>query len=171
MNISKKGINRLIFKSFMEIVIVLSVLIASYIVFNTNNLYSYADYIEENRDKEFNVMVNYNQSNKDLSDILYIENLLNKGELSIKNPNKNNKKLNIYLLIEENQNINFAGMEIDINGKKLSLENIKKVDDKYILLLDNVNLKGYEDKYLTISLLGDPYINDNFEYSFMVENS
>ncbi len=170
-NITNSSINRLIRKSILEILLVVIILIISYTVFTNANL-STASLIAKNYDEsQYNVYVMYGKTASNNDAIALNENIIDQGELSIKNPNKTSIYADIVLMVKDEKNINWEDIKMTIDGKIVDLDKKMLTNGYYEIDIKTIDMQAYETYKNTITLFGNPLENPKIDYTFKIIES
>ena len=147
-------------------IVVLVFTTVAYIGFTKGPLASYADIAEANDRANLDLQVLYGKEN---DAVLYSENLLAKGLLSIKNPNKHVVTANIKFKIS--RSVDLSTLDIIINGRPLDVEKKEVVGDYYLIPVSQYEMEAYETITFDTGIYGNPYNTDAFEYNFDITES
>mgnify|MGYP003571372210 CR=1 FL=1 len=160
----KKEYNKEILRYIGEIFVVITFMIVSYIVFSQSNLASYASIAADNYKGNIDLQVLYGRD-----DIQENDTLLDKGTLSVKNPNKHVVKAQVNLKLSKSANLD--ALNIVVNGKSLNLNDVKSDADYYIIPVEEYQMEAYEDKTYDTTFYGDESKLVAFNYIYDVQES
>lgn len=166
--ISKKGINRLIFRSIMELTMVVLCLILSYIVFTSNNLASSAKIAEASVVNGYSFQTRFARTDENINDIMTFSNLLDKGELTVRNPNATEKEVKLIMIIENAIKDDIEDIEIKIDDATVDTNKAIAIGDNLEIEIEDCSISGYSNYKGVVAFYGDPYRVSNFNYSFRV---
>lgn len=166
---SKKGINRLIREKIVEIIFISLVVVLSYVLFSSNNLSEAASVAREYTEHGSSLQSSFARSEKDIELVESSRDLIDRGSLSIKNPNETSEKLTIYLVVDEDT---FEkDFEIKVDGNIVKRDSIiLNENGQYIQLMD-VSLDSYEQRSLKIEIVGDSMKIGRVDYQFEISKS
>lgn len=165
--VNKKGINTLIFRTVLEISMVVLFLIMSYFVFSTNNLAGSAQIAEAYSSSDYDFQTTFSRTSDDINDIMTFSNLMDKGELVVRNPNRTDKSVKVVLVIESVENVGFNGLEIKFNDETVNLSNVLSDGNKYEIELNEISIEAYAN-YRGVVALYNNGDYENFNYSFQI---
>lgn len=168
--LSKKGLNKLIFRYSMEIIFLVTLIILSYGAFTSNNLSASASIAASSSMNRNDLQILYGRDNDDLDAVLSCENLLDRGTLTIKNTNNDKISVNIVLSIESTE-IDLEKYKFEFGGTQFAFKEIKKSGDSYELNFGNITISPYDTFKSTFSIYGDPFASETFTYNFKVLES
>lgn len=160
-------IDRMIRRTFIEMFLVIFAVIGSYFIFSNSNLTSSASIAEEysNSNYDLQVMIGKNEN-----DGVREKNLLDKTVLTVRNPNKTSKYVDVYLVITN-------PLEVDINGMVIKFRDNVVDASKAILDLNTYKIKiysgtidAYENLAGDVSIYSNNYVN-SMKYTFTVNES
>ncbi len=164
---SKKVINKLIFKYTVEIFLIIIMVVVSYTGIKMNNLSESSQIAEQYSKSSNNIQFSYE---RDLNGILAFENVLDKFKLVVRNPNKGIKKVAIDLIITGNEP-NLDSITFKFANQTIDLKNAVKKDDKIILPLKEVDLNGYNTYEEDLFIYGEPFTMLDFIIEFDIKES
>lgn len=162
----KTAINREIYRRIERIFLVITFTIISYFVLTNSRLATYASVVAQNDTANYDLQVLYGKEEIDSYDR---GNLLDKGTLSIKNPNNHVVTANVNFKISDTANLD--DMDIIINNKPLDKDKKQLVDNYYIIPIENNQIESYEDVSYNTEIYGDPYKMTAFNYDFDITES
>ncbi len=166
--VNKKGINTLIFRTVLEISMVVLFLIMSYFVFSTNNLAGSAQIAEAYSSSDYDFQTTFSRTSDNINDIMTFSNLLDKGELVVRNPNRIDKNVKVVLVIEGAENIEFDGLKIEFNDETVNLSNISYDGNTYEIELNEITIDAYANYRGVVALYNNNGNYENFNYSFRI---
>lgn len=164
---SKKVIDKLIFKYVVEIFLIIIMVVVSYTGITMNNLSQSSKIAEQYTKSSNGIQFNYE---RDLNGILAFEDVLDKLKLSVRNPNRETKKVSIDLIITGNEP-NLEELTFKFAGQSLDIKNATKKDDKIILPLKEIELSGYDIYEENLFICGKPYTTLDFTIEFDIRES
>ena len=148
-----------------QIIVTCIFVVVSYFVFTNSRIGEYASTAAYYDTNNVDLMVSYKQ---DSETILSTENVLDKGILSVKNPNKRGVSSIVYLYISENANLDT--IEFIIDGNKIDTTNRTIEDGYYIFPVLDCEIPAFEYKYIDTEIQGDAFFTTPFSYKFNVES-
>lgn len=107
---------------------------------------------------------------RNTSDILAYRDLLDRGTLTLRNPNKIEKIAKIDLIINGDVS-NIGNLKIDFDGKVIDSSSLISEDGKYTLPLGKIALKSFANREIILSIYGDPFKDTVFSYNLTVNES
>ena len=159
----EKRINGEIRGYIIQIVVTTIFVVVSYFMFTNSRIGKYASVAAAYDTMDLDLMVSYKQS---VEAILTSENTLDKGVLSVKNPNKKNMNSTVYLYISDNANLNIV--DIIIDGNTVNTKIAYKQDGCYVIPILNCEINAYDSKYINTEIKGDAFYITPFSYRFNV---
>lgn len=162
---SKKGLNKLIFKYVLEIVMAVVLVVFSYNTFTNTGLSESAAVAKNYSENDYSIQMMYNRNENIYNDILAYSDLLDKGVLTLRNPNSATKSVQVNLVFDGNVNY-LKNLKAEFNGKSVDLSNYTVENDKYIISLGTVEIGSYQEVDAVFSLYGDPLFGTDFTFSF-----
>ncbi len=164
---SKRVIDKLIFKYVVEIFLIIIMVVVSYTGITMNNL-SQSSKIAEHYTKSSNdIQFSYE---RDLNGILAFEDVLDKLKLSVRNPNKDTKKVSIDLIITGSEP-NLDDISFKFKDQSIDLKTAIKKDNKIILPLKEIELSGYGTYEENLFICGAPFTTLDFTIEFDIKES
>lgn len=151
-------------------IIVIAIMVFSYGVFTSANLSSAALVAKSYEDQKYDVFVLYGHTQEDDRNIGTHPDIIDKGELTIKNPNSQDVIVKTVMIIE-NTDLDLSKIEIDIDGNKIDKSQARIVNGAIELDLETKELSSYKTAKSTISIYGNPLELDEFDYTFNVIES
>lgn len=168
--LSVKGLNGLILRNVIEIVVLSMLIFVSYWIFDSSNLSASASVAKASTSVNNATQVLYGRTSVDISDVLSSESLIDKGTLTIKNTN--NKRVNIEIILSiENKEFDLNNYSFEFSNTKVDEHDVKSTVDGYELSLGSLTLEPYETFKDALSVYGNPYTADKFEYTFKIIES
>ena len=161
----EKRIKKEIRSYIIQIIVICLFVVGSYFVFTNSRIAEFASTAAYYDTNNVDLMVSYKQ---DSASVLSTENILDKGTLSVKNPNKRNVSSTIYLYISEDANIDTIDFLID--GNKIDTTNKVIEDGYYVFSVLNCDIPAFEYKYIDTEVQGDAFFTAPFSYKFNVES-
>ncbi len=165
------SIDKLIRKYIIEIIVVVFIMIFSYGIFTSASLSSASLVARSYEGQKYNVYVMYGRTSQNSEDIGTKENLLDRGELTLKNPNEQRVATTSFILFKNDENLDLSRLHITIDDKEVDTSIINLVDEYCEIKLDSGSLNGYETTRNTISIYGDPLNTKSLDYTFKVIES
>lgn len=159
----EKRINGEIFGYVMQIFAIIVFVVVSYFAFTNSRLSQFASMAAKYSRMDSGLSVSYS---KDTNSVLATADLLDKGTLSIKNPNKIGTSSIVYLYVSEDAKLD--NVEFVIDGNTIDTTDAKVKDGYYILPVLNCELDAYENKLIDAEIKGNPYYITSFSYKFDV---
>jgi len=170
-NISSERINKLIYRYVLEIFLVILFLIISFLAFTTTSLSNSALVAETYDRTKYDLQVLYGRTNSNKESVLQFENLLDRGELEIKNPNMSPTNIEIKMIIEKNDIDSINELIIDFDDIFVDMSKAIEKENTYELIIETTKLDGYSTFKKTVSIYGDPLNTKELEYTFKVTES
>jgi len=167
---NKKRIDRAILNYLLEIFIVIIMVIISYFVFTNTHLSETAAIAEKYDNANYNIQMTYGKTEETENAILAYANLIDRGVLSIRNPNNSNKRVELDLIFNGDP-IYLNYIEAEYNGEKIDLKNHTENNGRFIVRLDSIELSSYQEINHIFSLYGDASIGSYFTISFECKES
>lgn len=162
----KKNIDGVIFSYVVQIIIAIIFMIVSYFIFTNSRLSELGQVAHAYDTMNIDLMTNYVIDNDTVMDN---ENLLGKGTLSIKNPNKRNANAETYLLVSDNAKLNTV--KFIVNGLELDTNNASLESGYYVIKVEDYKMVPFEDKTYDLEIEGNPFYTTAFDYKFDVKES
>ncbi len=169
--VNKKGINTLILRTALEIVMISIFVVLSYFVFSMNNLQSSAKIAEAYSQDDYDFQTSFSRTSSNIDDIMTFSNLLDKGELVVRNPNRLAKNVKIVMLIEGNEEVDLEALEIKVNDRAVDLSNITFDGETYKVELSNCLIGAYSNYKDIVEFYGESSSNIDFNYTFQVSEN
>lgn len=170
-NISRERINRLIYRYILEIFLVVLFLIISFQAFTQTGLSASASVAEVYNASKLELQVLYGRTNSNRDSVLQFENLLDRGELEIKNPNSSTTNIDIKMILTKGELKNLNSIAISVDDEFIDVSQAIEKDGTYEIALKSTKLKGYTRLKHTISIYGDALNTPILEYTFKVTES
>lgn len=161
----EKRINREIRAYIVQIIVIIAFVIASYFIFTNSRLSEFANTARAYDTMNVDLMVSYSQ---DTDAILKTADTLDKGILSVKNPNKREVNSIVYLYISEDANL--KNVEFIIDGNIIDTTNATLKDGYYVLPVLDCEIDAFQYKYIDTEIKGDAFYTTPFSYRFNVES-
>ena len=161
----KKRINRAIFSYVVQICVIIAFMITIYYLFTNSRISQYASTAAAYDTMNMDFMLSYLQ---DTDAVLNTADTLDKGILSVKNPNKREASSTIYLYISEDANL--ENIEFIIDGNKIDTTNATVSDGYYVLPALNCEIDAFQYKYIDTEIKGNAFNTTPFSYKFGVES-
>ncbi len=163
----KRAINRLIRKTFVEMCLLIFAVIGSYFVFSRANLSESSKIAESYSTSEnaLQVMVGHNDN------VTYLnngDNLIDKTILTVRNPNRGEKLVDIYLVIVNPGEVNLDGMFINYLGQITPAKEAFIDMNTYKLKIYSGKISGYENLKGDVLIYSKNYVN-SLKYTFAIE--
>lgn len=169
----KRRINRGILAYISQIMFVLVFVLVSFMVIKNSNLTSYASIAKYYSNTNQDLQVLYGKYDKSDLMLLNQDNLLDKGTLSIKNPNESVVPTTVIFTIDISSTLDKNSVTLEVDGEEYDLRYMTLSGDKYILEIGNINIESYDTVKYDIELYATGYANkgDYLNYSFNVNQS
>lgn len=151
-------------------VMIVLFVIVSYVVFSMNNLAGSAQIAEAYSSNDYDFQTSFSRTSNNINDIMAYSNLLDKGELVVRNPNKTAKAVKVVLIIEDASKDDFDGLEIKFNDETVDLSKMTTDGVTYKIELNDISIDAYENFRGVIAFYGAPSCDD-FNYSFQVSEN
>lgn len=164
---SKRVIDKLIFKYIVEIFLIVIMIVVSYTGITTNNLSQSSKIAEEYSKTDNEIQFSYT---RDLDSILAFEDVLDKLKLIVRNPNKGTKKVSIDLIITGNEP-NLDEITLKFANQTIDLKNATKNKNQIILPLKEIELSGYNIYEESLYIYGEPFTTLDFTIQFDIKES
>lgn len=149
----------------IQIIVICIFVTVSYFAFTNSRIAEFASTAAYYDTNNVNLMVSYKQ---DSASVLNTENLLDKGTLAVKNPNKRNVSSTVYLYVSEDANLDIIDFLID--GNKIDTTNKVIEDGYYVFSVLDCEIPAFEYKYIDAEIQGDAFFTAPFSYKFDVES-
>lgn len=166
MNISKKGINWLISKTILEMLLVTIFVLVSFFTFNKNDIHNTSQVAQAYSQNDNKLQTSFKRTEDNLTDILTKMNLLDEGEISVRNPNKVSKKATMTLILNKEESLYLNNLKIMLNDEIIKMDDVEIVEDTYRIYLDSKDIGAYETYRGIIQFIGDPLHVGTIKYSF-----
>jgi len=164
---SKKVINKLIFKYTAEIFLIVAMIVVSYTGITTNNLSQSSKIAEQYNNSDKEIQFSYT---RDLDSILAFEDVLDKLKLIVRNPNKGAKKVSINLIITGNEP-NLDEITLKFSNQTIDLKNATKSKNQIVIPLKEIELSGYNTYEESLYIYGEPFTTLDFTIQFDIKES
>ena len=163
-------IYKMMARYIFEIVLVLAFMLISYEGFTKNNLSEASQIasLSESETREIQAIYNYG-SREDIV-TLNEQDLLNRGTLALKNPNRKAKEIGVVIQIRKNDKYQIGDLNILVNGEEANMGVIMNLDETYEVNLGTLELDAYESENLDIAIYSRVGIVP-VEYSFKLVGS
>lgn len=162
----KKNIDGVILSYVVQIFVIVVFVVASYFIFTQSRLADLAQVAHAYDTMNINLMTNYVTDDEA---VMKSEDLLSKGTLAIKNPNKKGATAETYLLVSKNAKLNTV--KFIVNGVELDTNNAEINDGYYVIKVEDYKMVPFEDKTYDLEIEGNPYYVAAFDYKFDVKES
>ena len=162
----KKNIDRVIFSYIVQIFVIIGFVIGSYFIFTNNRMAELGQIAHAYDTMNIDLMTNYV---RDDNAVLTTENLLAKGTLAVKNPNKRSYNAVVNLRVSKNAKLNTVVFKV--NGNELNTDNAEIKEGYYVINVENGVMDAFEDRNYTLEIEGSPYYTAAFDYVFEVKES
>lgn len=165
----KRAIDRLIRRTIFEMFLLVFAVIGSYFVFNKANLSESANIAREfaTGENALQVMVGRNDDAILLNNT---EHLIDKTVLTVRNPNRDEKYVDIYLVIVNPSEVDLNGMYIKFMDKTTNANEAQIDLNTYKLKIYSGTIKGYESIKDEVQIYDENYTS-SMSYTFKVEES
>lgn len=170
-NITNTSLNKLIIKSMLEILLVVVILIISYFVFTNANLSSASLVAKSYDEGQYNVYVMYGKTALNSEAIALNENIVDQGELSVKNPNKTPLYADVVLMIKEDENLNLTTINMTIDDLLVDLSHAELKNGYYELTIKTEEMQAYDSFKSTVTIFADPLEAPKIDYTFKIIES
>lgn len=160
---------KIIARYIFEIILIVSFMVVSYSGFTMNNL-SEASKIASVSSKETrDIYIMYARLDED-SVVRTDDNIVDRGVLSLKNPNKTAKSMSVVMQLQKSDAYDIGDISITFDGEDVGMGVIMNLDQTYEVILGTVELEAYEycEKNIVIS---DIEGSVPLEYSFKIVGS
>lgn len=163
----KKTIDKLIRRTIFEMVLVIFATVGSYFIFTESNLSASASVAQEfaTGENALQVMVGKNESEG-----VREKNLVDKTLLTVRNPNKKDKYVDINLVILNPSNINVNNLYVVFNGNTIDLSNGLIEGNTYKVKIHSGLIGAYENLQEEVLIYSNEF-TDTFSYTFSVNES
>ena len=162
----EKRINGEIFGYIVQILVIIVFMVASYFIFTNSRISQFASTAAAYDNMKFDLSISYS---KDSEAILNSANTLDKGTISIKNPNKKDALSTLYMYVREE--VNLDQVEFIVDGNAVDTANAKLEDGYYVFQVYEGNIGAYEKKYIDSEIKGNAFYVAPFTYKFDVQES
>lgn len=162
-----KKIDKLIVRYVIEVCIAIFFIVLSYTGISSSDLKESSAIASFSQDGTYDMQYEFDRNT---DDILALKNLLDRGVLTVRNPNSERKEIEISLIIYGNIE-NIVDLYVEFGEEKVDLTQIKKENDTSKLILSKTSLKGYDKASNSVSIYGNPHFGTTFAYDFEIIES
>lgn len=168
-NMREKAIKKLIRRNFIEMFLLIFCVIASYFIFNNNNLSASAKVAEEYSTKEnsVQVMVGHNREKNTLAD----GSLLDTTVLTVRNPNKTEKFIEINMIIYNPQEVHIDELVVEFKDIVTDGSAAKIDQNTYKLTIYTGKIDPFGSLYDEVQIYTKNNVPQTLEYTYTVNES
>ena len=163
--IVKKRIEGEIRGYIAQIIVIMIFVVTSYFIFTNSSISKYASIAAAYDTMNVDLMVSYKRDN---DAVLRNVNILDKGTLSVKNPNKRNVSSILYLYVSEDANLDLVDFIVDGNVVDTTNKVIK--NGYYVFVALDCEIEAFEYKYIDTQIKCNAFYTEPFSYMFNVES-
>ena len=162
----EKEIKREILGYIVQICFILIFIVATYFIFTNSRIAQFASTAAAYDNINLDLSISYSQ---DSEAILNVEDTLDKGKLSIQNPNKKAVLSTVYLYVSKDAHLD--EVEFIVDGNIIDTKNAEESNEYYVFPVYECTMSAFEKKYIDSEIKGDAFYTTPFSYMFDVEES